>query len=267
MSVNRSGYYKWKARQGKKNRYERDRELLTDLLQEVHAKHISYGYHRLAAVVRKETGWAFSDNLAHKCCKYAGLRAKINHYRWRPPKGENKLFPNLVWNHWNAHKPLQLIASEMMVVKHKGKKFEWTYMLDTFNNEIISSHISFKQADSKPYYQCLEDLIEKTKEQKDPVILHTDQGSVYSSAAFYDAHKKYNIIRSMSRVATPTDNPKIEAINGWIKAEIYSEGWHRRYDSAEEMVAAFVEYFNTERPAYALNYKSPLQYKTEMGFV
>ena len=35
MSVNRSGYYKWKARQGKKNRYERDRELLTKLLQEV----------------------------------------------------------------------------------------------------------------------------------------------------------------------------------------------------------------------------------------
>ena len=104
---------------------------------------------------------------------------------------------------------------------------------------------------------------EKTKEQAYPVTLHTDQGSVYSSAAFFDAHKKYNIIRSMSRAATPTDNPKIESINGWIKTEMYAEGWHKRYDTAEEMVAAFVEYYNTERPAYALNYKSPIQYKTE----
>jgi len=28
-----------------------------------------------------------------------------------------------------------------------------------------------------------------------------------------------------------------------------------------------VDYYNNERPAYALNYKSPLQFKTEMGFV
>ncbi|MBE5949839.1 MAG: IS3 family transposase, partial [Lachnospiraceae bacterium] len=27
-----------------------------------------------------------------------------------------------------------------------------------------------------------------------------------------------------------------------------------------------VKYFNNERPAYALNYKSPVQYRTELGF-
>ena len=48
---------------------------------------------------------------------------------------------------------------------------------------------------------------------------------------------------------------------------MYSEGWHKRYDTAEDMVKAFVDYYNNERPAYALNYKSPLQFKTEMGFV
>ena len=29
----------------------------------------------------------------------------------------------------------------------------------------------------------------------------------------------------------------------------------------------YVKYYNNERPAYALQYKSPIQYKTEMGFV
>ena len=51
--------------------------------------------------------------------------------------------------------------------------------------------------------------------------MHTDQGSVYSSQAFLQGHEHYNIKRSMSRVGTPTDNAIIEAINGWIKEELF----------------------------------------------
>ncbi|MFR7854418.1 MAG: hypothetical protein ACLU40_02215 [Acutalibacteraceae bacterium] len=59
------------------------------------------------------------------------------------------------------------------------------------------------------------------KEQNYPVTLHTDQGSVYSSAGFYQTHKNHtNIKRSMSRAGTPTDNPIIESLNGWIKEEM-----------------------------------------------
>ena len=57
LNVNRSGYYKWKARQGTLNQYEQDRKDLTELLKEAHLKHKTYGYHRLADLIRKETGW------------------------------------------------------------------------------------------------------------------------------------------------------------------------------------------------------------------
>ena len=269
MDINRSGYYKWAARKGTKNRYEQDRDILTDLLEEAHEKHRSYGYHKLAKIVRNETGWLFSDNLAHKCCKYADIRARVSHYNWKRPNlgQESKKFPNIVRGHWNANAPMRIIVSDMTMIKYRGKRYEWTYLLDTFNNEIISSHISGIPGDRRPYFQCLNDLIERTKEQTHPVILHTDQGSVYSSAAFFDAHKNCNIIRSMSRAGTPTDNPVIESINGWIKAEIYSEYWYKKYDSVEVMIRNYVRYYNNERPAYALQYKSPIQYKTEMGFV
>ncbi|MBR0455871.1 MAG: integrase core domain-containing protein, partial [Firmicutes bacterium] len=80
-------------------------------------------------------------------------------------------------------------------------------------------------------------------------------------------HKDYNIIRSMSRVATPTDNCVIEAINGWIKAEMYAEGWHRQFDSPEELIDAFVYYYHNYRPAYSLQYKTPVQYRTDLGFL
>lgn len=81
MSVNRSGYYKWIARKDKPNRYEQDRRILTELLLEQHKKHKTKGYHYLARLVRNETGWIFADNLAHKCCKLAGIRSKTNRGR------------------------------------------------------------------------------------------------------------------------------------------------------------------------------------------
>lgn len=70
----------------------------------------------------------------------------------------------------------------------------------------------------------------------------------------------------MSRKATPTDNPIIESINGWIKDEIYNDFDIDSYDSFDDFVKHYIYYYNYERPAYALNYKTPIQYKTDLGF-
>ena len=51
MSVNPSGYYKWRKRKDIPNRYEQDRILLTKLLSEQHKRHPSHGYHMLAKAV------------------------------------------------------------------------------------------------------------------------------------------------------------------------------------------------------------------------
>lgn len=267
MNVNRSGYYKWVQRKGKENQYALDRRVLTELLKEEHDKHKSYGYHRLAAVIRRSTGWVFSDNLAHKCCKFANIKSKARHYKYKKTGQEHILYKNIVNGIWNATEPLKLVVSDMTCLRYKGKQYEWTYILDTFNNEIISSSLTDKTGSPKPYYNCLEGLLTKIKEQTDPLVLHTDQGSVYSSSAYQMAHKHYNIIRSMSRVGTPTDNPIIESLNGWIKAEIYSDYDFKNISNIYKFVDDFVYYFNNERPAYALNYKTPVQYKIEQGFI
>ena len=60
-------------------------------------------------------------------------------------------------------------------------------MVDTFNNEIIAHSVTNVTGSNKPYYKCLEQLNQlagKKEEQKPPVILHTDQGAVYSSKGF-----------------------------------------------------------------------------------
>ena len=269
MGINRSGYYKWKARRGLVNRYEQDRELLTDLLQKEHKLHPSLGYHRLARNIFHSTGWVFSDNLAHKCCKEAGIRSKARRYHYKKPGAESVKFENLVKGRWNANAPLQIVVSDMTVLKNKGKNWEWTLLLDTFNNEIIAHSVSPIAGDNKTYYDCLEvlkRLAGKKEEQNPPVVFHTDQGAIYSSRAFQHAHEHFNILRSMSRGGTPTDNPIIEALNGWIKEELYLDFGLADAADLPGLLNRYVYFFNNLRPAAALGYKSPVQYKAELGF-
>jgi Transposase and inactivated derivatives len=269
MDVNRSGYYKWRARRGKPNRYETNRTLLTQFLHEAHKQHPSHGYHRLARDVFDETGWVFSDLLAHKCCKAAGIKSKARNYTYKPPGEESQIFSNEVQGHWNAKKPVELVVSDMTVLKTKKKNWEWTLLLDTFNNEILAHSATDIPGSNKPYYHCLavlNGLAGKIEEQKPQVVFHTDQGAVYSSKAFCQAHSHYNILRSMSRVGTPTDNPIIEALNGWVKEELYLDFDLFNAEDVPALLDQYVYYFNHYRRHAALGYKSPVQYRTELGF-
>ena len=157
----------------------------------------------------------------------------------------------------------------MTMFKCNNKWYEWTLLIDTFNNEILAHSVSSRPGDSKPYYHCLNVLYalsQKRKKQSSPITYHTDQGAVYSSRAYNQAHEKYNIIRSMSRGGTPTDNPVIESLNGWIKEELFVDFGLATSTDVIETLNTYVEYFNNRRPAAALQYKSPVQYKIEQGF-
>ena len=269
LDISRSGYYKWRNRQGSKSRYEKDRELLTSLLQQAHQKHPSYGYHRLAAVVRQETGWLFSHNLAHKCCKQAGIWSRARKlYHYRKPGEEHISFPNLVRGSWSPKEPLQIVTSDMTVLHNRGKQYEWTLLIDAFNNEILAHQVSLKPGDSQPYYHVLKELTQlvSKSEKTTPTVFHTDQGAVYSSRAFLKAHEKYTIQRSMSRIGTPTDNPVIEALNGWIKEELVVDFGLQDAKDIPKLLNEYVDYYNNQRPAAALQYKSPVQFKLDQDF-
>ncbi len=120
LEIKPSSYYKWLKRKDTPNRYERFRLELTTFLRQANQQHKTWGYHRLAAFIRSETGLIFSDLLAHKCCKEAGIRSKARPYRYRKTGAEHIRFPNTVKGHWNACEPMSLVVSDMTCVMHKG---------------------------------------------------------------------------------------------------------------------------------------------------
>ena len=88
---------------------------------------------------------------------------------------------------------------------------------------------------------------------------------VYASKDFNELLPMYNVVRSMSRAGTPTDNAAMEAINGWIKAELFMDFHVTGNASVEQEVDDYIVFFNEQRPAYSLSYLTPKQFREQFA--
>ena len=90
----------------------------------------------------------------------------------------------------------------------KKKVYDWTFYLDVFNNEIVgydvreSKHGNGKQNHRIALNNMLNNKIKRGYKDLETIV-HTDQGTVYSSASFNNIFNSYNVTRSMSRAGTP----------------------------------------------------------------
>lgn len=262
MEINRSGFYKWLKRINNPSSKLKNKLSMIQLFKSYHVLYPSHGYRWLNAMIRNETGLVISNLTAHRICKEVGIIAKNKHYRYKKPGDPFKVYPNLLLAGLKVDGPYQCIVSDMTAFYHKGSYYELTLYMDTWNNEILSYSLSSKRGDRLTYIKGLEDFINIKKEHPDLVsVLHTDQGSVYSSKAFNELLPSLNIIHSMSRRGTPTDNASMEAINGWIKAELFTDFHISKDGDIQKEIDEYIRFFNEKRPAYSLNYLTPKQYK------
>ena len=262
MGIRRSSFYNWKKHLS--NPCHRTRNLVSSILlfQEYHLKYPSHGYRWLNAKIRLDHGLIFSDPYAHKCCKTADIKSGVRHYKYKKSGEPYKVFPNLLVSEMKIDTPLQCIVSDMTAFRVKGIYYELTLYMDLWNNELVSHSLSSKRGDRMTYISGLEDLLAiKALYPQYKTVLHSDQGSVYASKNFNELLPMYNVTRSMSRVGTPTDNAAMEAINGWIKAEMFSDFHVTGNEPVDREVDGYIHFFNEQRPAYSLNYLTPLQYR------
>ena len=262
MGINRSSFYDWKQRLSHPS--DRTKHFVSNILlfQQYHLKYPSHGYRWLNAKIRLDTGLVLSDPYAHKCCKTVGIKSKAKHYQYKKAGEPYRTYPNLLLSEIQIDGPLQCIVSDMTAFYVKGVYYELTLYMDLWNNEIVSHALSSKRGDRMTYISGLNDLIEIKKQHPEyQMILHSDQGSVYASKAFNELLPMYNITHSMSRAGTPTDNAAMEAINGWIKAELFMDLHVTGSENVEKEIEDYVIFFNEQRPAYSLNYLTPKQFR------
>lgn len=261
MGINRSGFYKWRDSVLNPSEKKKKRGADIALFKEFHEKFPSHGYRWLRAKIELDTGAVYSDNYAQRVCAYAGIRSVSKHVRRYRGTNRVKVYPNLLLADLAITRPMEVVVSDMTAFWANGKYWELTLYMDLYNNSIVSYAISPIKGDPKTYMEGLGKLLEKKKEYAGlGMILHSDQGAVYSSKSFNELLPTYDITRSMSRAGTPTDNGAMEAINGWLKDELFADFSINESEDVEESVRAYVEYFNERRPAFALGYLTPKQF-------
>ncbi len=264
MNVSRAGYYKWKKRD--KSPRQLKREEIIELVSQVHEKHSTHGYRWVAAFIRTNYGYEFSDNYIYKCFAYLGIRSETKHkHRYKPRKERDK-YPNLIFTTWDTvDRPRQVIVSDMTTFHIRYVYLELTMYFDVFTKQIVAYRFGERRGDRMQYINGLSDVVKLLQEEgcKEPVVLHTDQGSVYASVAYNDIIKDTNISRSMSRAGKPTDNPVNESMNGWIKEELYMDfklGDCQDRSAIIETIERYIRFYNEQRPCYSLGYDVPDNY-------
>lgn len=190
---------------------------------------------------------------------------------FKRPNEEHEIYSNKVSGDWNTTAPFQKITTDSTTFYNKGNHYDLTMYIDVFNNEIVAYDLAKSRRGNSPlnHMKAQKNLLKANIKRgyiTTEMIVHSDQGVIYTSIAYNHAFKDYNISRSMSRRATPTDNPIIESLNGWMKEEMLIDWNLSKAENVHKTVKQFIHYFNYERLAYALNYKSPVQYRTELGF-
>ncbi len=138
-----------------------------------------------------------------------------------------------------------------------GKMLYLSSVLDLYNGEIVAYSIADRQ-DTSLVLDTLEQLPERTN-----MLLHSDQGSVYTSQAYQSVVKGKGITMSMSRKGTPADNAPIESFHSTLKSEtFYLEDLMCTTTAiVEQTVRDYIHYYNSIRIQAKLNNQSPVDFR------
>jgi len=158
---------------------------------------------------------------------------------------------------FQADKPMQKLVTDITYLPFGGKTLYLSSILDLFNGEIVAYSIADKQ-DTAFVLDTLNQLPDCSG-----AILHSDQGSVYTSLSYQEAVKGKGITMSMSRKGTPADNAPIESFHSTLKSEtFYLEGLtHTTTAIVEQTVRDYIIYYNSIRIQTKLNNQSPIDYR------
>ena len=111
-----------------------------------------------------------------------------------------------------------------------------------------------------PVLETVKQLIEKHgTDLSTETLIHSDQGSHYTSIKFIQLLKDNELRQSMSRRANCWDNAPQESFFGHMKDELDLSECHG-YEEILNAVRDWTEYYNTERYQWDLARLSPVEY-------
>ena len=118
---------------------------------------------------------------------------------------------------------------------------------DLYDNSIVAH----KTAAQQTVNLVLDTIRLATKRAKRKVAaeiqLHSDQGSQYTTHAYFELTQSYGITPLMSRKGNPYDNAMAENFFSILKTECIYRYKPRTLDEAQAMIDDYIYFYNCER--------------------
>lgn len=260
MAVNRAGYYAWRKQPVTAKRREDQR--LTGLIKQSWLESGSvYGYRKVTDDLH-DLGERCGKNRIYRLMRADGLRSQTGYHR-RPRKRYGRpsvIAPNHVQQQFDVSEPNKVWVTDITYIRtHEG----WLYLsvvLDLFSRQVIGWSMQ-SRIDRELVLNALLMAVWR-RQPKQEVIVHSDQGSQFSSYDWQDFLKAHNLVGSMSRRGNCHDNAVAESFFQLLKRERIKRKIYLDREEARRDVFDYIEMFYNPKRRHGYNNRlSPVEFE------
>lgn len=255
LGIARTTYYRWKKNVHTKTDQPAIERTIGTLCRE---HKFRYGYRKVTALLNQT--FPINHKKVQRIMQKNGWQCRVKTKKRKKTGQPYYIAGNLLKREFQAEKPLQKLVTDITYLPFGRKQMYLSSIQDLFNGEILAYSIGDRQDTS-----FVLDTLSKLPSLSEGCILHSDQGSVYTSYAYQQAVKEKGIIMSMSQKGTPADNACIESFHSSLKSETF---YLDRLESTttaivKQTVETYIHYYNYIRIQTKLNNLPPVTYRKQ----
>jgi transposase InsO family protein len=263
LGVSVSGYYDWHKREP--SRHEREDGKLAKHIHRIFYAHRQvYGSPRVHAELRAQ-GISCSKERTARLMREMELAAKR---RRSKPVGTKRrrdaqMAPNVLGRDFTANKPnAKWVSDTTSVWTAEG----WLYVaviLDLFSRLVVGWAMQAHNDEGLVRLALEMALVRRSPPSE--MLLHSDQGSPYTSTGYRTRLAELGIGVSMSRTGDCYDNAAMESFFSTLKGECVERFTFQTRAQARQTIFEYIEcFYNRVRRHSTLKYLSPVAYEQQM---
>jgi putative transposase len=262
LLVSRSGYYDWIRRRHEPGaRAVENSRLRQRIREEFERSRRTYGSPRLARVL----GCPGRRNRIARLMRLERLFAR-QRSKYRVPTTDSRhggpIAPNRVRS-VVVRRPNQVWTTDATCILTAQGWLYFVAVLDVFSRRVVGWAMN-QLLDAPLVISALRMALHQRQPCKN-LILHSDQGRQFASAAYRQVLAQHGLTASMSRKGNCYDNAFIESFFSTLKYELV---YHRRFTSFAQARTALFDYietfYNRTRLHSSLAYQSPISFESKL---
>ena len=244
FGVSRSGYYDYIKRI---DQPAHDTALAAIIREQQDKCDKTYGYRRMWKWLKKVKKIHKNPKTILRIMKKYELLSEIRRRRkWRQMGQQLHKYENLLKREFQADRPNHKWVTDISYI-HTGQGVLYLSVIrDLFDNSIVA----YKTGTTQTVNLVLDTIrlaMQKEKKVAAELQLHSDQGSQYTSQAYFDLTKEYGIIPSMSRRGNCYDNAMAENFFSILKTECIYRHQPATFKDARTLIDNYIYFYNNQR--------------------